>query len=70
MSAARSISPDDRLLTIEQVTEIVPKSRRTIYRWVKAGQFPRGYQIGPASVAWLRSEVIEWAEEKTRKPPS
>lgn len=65
-----SISPDDRLLTLKQVREIVPKDKATIYRWIKKGIFPAGHRIGPASVAWLRSEVLEWAANQIRKPPT
>lgn len=65
-----SISPEDRFLTIKQVREIVPKDRSTIYRWIEKGLFPANHRIGPGSVAWLRSEVLEWAEKHTRQPPS
>ncbi|NWK96545.1 hypothetical protein DM806_12915 [Sphingobium lactosutens] len=67
---ATSIAPGDRLLTLRQVREIVPKDKATIYRWIKTGNFPAGYQIGPASVAWLQSEVTAWIAERLRKPPT
>lgn len=70
MSRTLEIAPDDRLLTMKQVREIVPKDKATIYRWIKRGIFPAGYQIGPQSVAWLRSEVMEWFANQTRKPPT
>lgn len=66
----RIMSPDDRLLTMKQVREIVPKNKATIYRWIKQDRFPKGHRIGPASVAWLRSEVLEWATQHIRNPPS
>lgn len=70
MTDAATISPDDRLLTLRQVREIVPKDKATIYRWIAKGHFPAGYRIGPASVAWLRSEILEWATRNTRNSPS
>lgn len=70
VSRSWEIAPGDRLLTMKQLREIVPKDKATIYRWIKQGIFPAGYQIGPQSVAWLRSEVMEWFATQARKPPS
>jgi len=49
----------DRLLTLEQVCEVVPLGRRTIRRWSVAGQFPRPRRCGRL-VLWLESEVVAW----------
>lgn len=70
MNDAITIAPGDRLLTMKQVREIVPKDKATIYRWIKRGIFPAGYKIGPQSVAWRQSEVLEWFASRTREPPS
>ncbi len=67
MPEATRIAPDDRLLRIDQVREMVPKDKATIYRWIAKGDFPRGYRIGPGSVAWLRSEILEWMNNHTRR---
>lgn len=66
---AIAISPDDRLLTMEQVRQIVPKHRTTIYRWIAKGEFPAGHLIGPASAVWLQSEILDWVSKKIAKPP-
>ncbi|EQB15729.1 helix-turn-helix transcriptional regulator [Sphingobium lactosutens] len=70
MNVATQIAPDDRLLTLKQVREIVPKDKATIYRWIGKGIFPDRYRIGPGSVGWLRSEILAWVAENTRRPPS
>ena len=31
----------DRLLTLNEVKAFVPKSKTTIYRWIKQGRFPQ-----------------------------
>jgi predicted DNA-binding transcriptional regulator AlpA len=31
-----------------------------------AGTFPQNVKIGPRSVAWVRSKVIEWCEDCER----
>lgn len=60
------LPPDERLLSIDQVREIVPKSVATIYRWIRRNQFPPNYQIGPGSVAWRQSEVREWLRQRVQ----
>lgn len=57
------LPPDERLLTLEQVKQIVPKSTATIYRWIRRSQFPPNYRIGPGSVAWRQSEIREWIRQ-------
>lgn len=46
----------DRLLRIEEVCEIVQRSRASIYRDIKAGAFPAQVKIG-AGVRWRLSEI-------------
>lgn len=45
---------------LKAVKRRVPKSTPSIYRWIKAGTFPKPVQIGPNSVAWRNSDLDEW----------
>jgi prophage regulatory protein len=38
----------------------VPWSRAHVYREVKFGRFPRPVKLGPATTAWLLSEILAW----------
>lgn len=55
-----------KLVTKNELTNEmgVPYSHVHIWRLVKAGQFPAPLKLGPRKVAWLRSEVEEWIEQK------
>ncbi|MCZ6718346.1 MAG: AlpA family phage regulatory protein [Gammaproteobacteria bacterium] len=56
---------NDRFLPIEEVRRIAGnKSRRTIYRWMDLGVFPKSIEIGPNSVAWSESAIKGWVEAK------
>ncbi len=56
----------DRFLTIDEVRKIAGNvSRSTIWRWCKAGLFPKPKKIGPHRTGWLRSDIEEWI--KTRE---
>jgi prophage regulatory protein len=57
---------DIRLLRVEQVLEVVPVSRATLYRMIKQGEFPAPIHIGSLSV-WPYSEVQNWVSRVKRR---
>jgi len=50
----------DRFLREPEVLKLVGVSRMTLRRWEEAGLFPKRYKIGPNTVAWKESEVLQW----------
>ena len=49
-----------RMLIEEQVLEIVPVSRSTLLRMVKAGSFPKPIYISKNRRCWFEDEIVEW----------
>ena len=49
-----------RLLRLDEVKAITGLADTTIWRYEKAGAFPRRRQIGPNRTAWLLSEIEDW----------
>ena len=54
----------DRLLRRRQVEEITGMSRSSIYRLMKAREFPRGVRIGPKTVRWRASVIAAWLDSR------
>ena len=54
------------LVRLRQLTAIVGLSRSTIYRLVKAGNFPKPIRIGINSLAWRMDEIHEWIDSRNR----
>ena len=58
----------DRILREREVLRMLGKNdgggRTTLWRWERAGIFPRRRKLSGRSVGWLLSEVLEWM--KTR----
>jgi prophage regulatory protein len=54
-----------KFLRIRQVTGL---SRMTIYRLELAGQFPKRRQLSKHSVAWLDTDIAQWAESRSCQP--
>lgn len=38
----------------------------TLWRWVRAGRFPKPIRLGPNTVGWLKNEVSAWLESRPR----
>jgi prophage regulatory protein len=49
-----------RMLIEESVLEIVPVSRSTLLRMVKAGTFPKPTYISKNRRCWFEDEIVEW----------
>lgn len=49
-------------LRLRQVLAIVPVSRSSWWSWVRDGRAPKPVRLGPATVAWRRSEIAELVE--------
>ena len=54
------------LVRLRQLTSIVGLSRSTIYRLVKAGNFPKPIRIGISSLAWRMDEIHKWIDSRNR----
>ncbi|WMY72455.1 AlpA family transcriptional regulator [Buttiauxella selenatireducens] len=59
-----------RLLRLPEVMDKTGLKRSQVYRDMRSGNFPQSCKIGPASAAWLESEIEDWITAKlnSRKP--
>lgn len=57
----------DRILKRPQVEALTGLSRTTIYEEIKAERFPQQIKLGPRSVGWLESEVMDWITERVKE---
>ena len=53
-----------RLLRLPEVMAKTGLKRSQVYREMKSGKFPKSCKIGPASTAWLESEIDDWIVAK------
>lgn len=59
----------EHFLTMKQVLEITQVSRATLYRWIKAGDFPAQYSltVSGRTARWKSSEIVQWYEKCVKK---
>ena len=51
------------MLNEEQLLDLIPLSRTTIYRLEKRGAFPRSTYVSPNRRLWFADEVSAWQRE-------
>lgn len=51
-----------RMLNEAQILAVVPISRSTLFRMMKAGRFPKATYISPNRRCWFESEVVTWQQ--------
>jgi len=58
-------SPDDvSFLRLPQVKSVTGLSKSSLYALIRANSFPAPVQLGPRTVAWVRSEIKQWAADR------
>ena len=65
MSAAEKIEDNElhEMLTAEQVLELIPVSRPTLFRWEKDKLFPQGQMITAHRKLWFRRDIVAWQKD-------
>lgn len=53
-----------KFLRVREVIHLTGLSRMTIYRLELAGEFPKRRQLSKNSVAWLDTDIAQWADSR------
>ena len=57
---------EERLLRRQEVEVKTGLTRSTIYRLMRAGEFPEPLKLGPRAVRWRATEIESWIAERPR----
>jgi prophage regulatory protein len=55
-----------RLIGIDEVLDLVGVSRSTLWRMVRAGEFPRRVEMSPGRRGHVYEDVMAWIEARAR----
>jgi prophage regulatory protein len=57
--------PDEIIfLRLPEVKAVTGLSKSSLYDLIRANNFPAPVRLGPRTVAWVRSEIKQWAAER------
>ena len=57
---------DVKFIKLTEVLAISGKSRSSVYEAIKKGEFPSPVKVGGRASAWIKSEVLQWTEDRIR----
>lgn len=61
---------DSEIIRIEEVAKMVKLCRSSIHLQTRDRRFPPKVRLGPKSVGWRRSDVLQWIEGKKDWSPT
>lgn len=64
------MSNEERIIRMPEVESTVGLSAATIYRRIKAGEFPAPVKLGKHASGWLLSEVQGWIQKQAGRSPA
>ena len=59
-----STTEEVSFLRLPEVKSVTGLSKSSLYALIRANSFPAPVQLGPRTVAWVRSEIKQWAAER------
>jgi predicted DNA-binding transcriptional regulator AlpA len=57
-------------LRLPEVKALTGLSKTTLYELIHEKSFPAPVRLGPRAVAWVKSEIRQWAIERVQAPRS
>ena len=65
-TVASTSMQENRIVRLPEVMRLTGLSKATIHRRYRDGTFPRPLRLGPQSIGWWRTEILEWLESLQR----
>ena len=62
------MNDDLRIIRIKELAELLDVSQMTLWRWQKAGTFPRALKLGANTRGWSYNQVRAWLDARTEPP--
>lgn len=59
-----NVQPLGRLMSVKEVALETSLSRTTIFRRVRAGEFPKSIPLGGNRIAWSSTAIEQWKTER------
>ncbi len=56
----------DRIVRIDEVVRLTGRSRTTLWRACRDGQFPVPFKISSRAIGWKLSEIVAWMDSRPR----
>lgn len=61
-----TVTKPSRILRLKDVLHLTGLGRSSIYKFMKAGDFPQSLPLGSRRVGWLEADIEAWIIDRTR----
>lgn len=55
-------SSSNRIISINELSKLLDKSRVSIWRWQRKGILPNSIKVQGRTIGWRESKILEWLE--------
>lgn len=62
----RNCGPDSPFYSFQQVMDIIPLGRTTIYQMISKGEFPAQVKLGQRAAVWSKQSINDWIASKLK----
>ena len=66
VNKSQGIMDDVTFIRLPEVKAITGLSKTSLYALIKEKSFPAPVRLGPRAVAWVKSEIRQWAVERVQ----
>lgn len=66
VNKSSSIMDDVTFIRLPEVKAVTGLSKTSLYALIKEKSFPAPVRLGPRAVAWVKSEIRQWAVERVQ----
>ena len=66
-SLSKDFKMQPKIITVNDVCQLIGKSRTTVWRWQGNGNMPPSFKLGPNSVGFYEADIIAWLESRRKR---
>ena len=52
------------MISIKEASKILGVSEKTLWEWVRKGEFPQPIKLSPTITVWRATDIAEWMKSK------
>ena len=62
MTHQRTFKESNRIISINELSQLLSKSRVSLWRWERDGILPKPIKVQGRTLGWRESAILEWLE--------
>ena len=64
MKQQNQFTTTNRIVSIQELSQLLSKSRVSLWRWERDGVLPKSIKVQGRTLGWRESSILEWLESQ------